>query len=78
MVGRADGEADANGWSYKLRKPEDFGRAAEAVVKRGFSAIKYDPVPGPWRTFIPKDHIRHAVKVMRAVRGHYFLPALGW
>ena len=52
--------------------------AAEAVVKRGFSAIKYDPVPGPWRTFIPKDHIRHAVKVMRAVRGHYFLPALGW
>src|ERR1700704_399149 len=58
----------ANGWSYKLRKPEDFARAAEAVVKRGFSAIKYDPVPGPWRTFIPKDHIRHAVKVMRAVR----------
>ena len=58
----------ANGWSYKLQKPEDFARAAEAVVKRGFSAIKYDPVPGPWRTFIPKDHIRHAVKVMRAVR----------
>jgi galactonate dehydratase len=58
----------ANGWSYKLRKPEDFAHAAEAVVKRGFSAIKYDPVPGPWRTFIPKDHIRHAVKVMRAVR----------
>lgn len=28
----------ANGWSYKLRKPEDFARAAEAVVKRGFSA----------------------------------------
>ena len=58
----------ANGWSYKLRKPEDFARAAEVVVKRGFSAIKYDPVPGPWRTFIPKDHIRHAVKVMRTVR----------
>jgi galactonate dehydratase len=58
----------ANGWSYKLRKPEDFARAAEAVVKRGFSAIKYDPVPGPWRTFIPKGHIRHAVTVMRAVR----------
>jgi galactonate dehydratase len=58
----------ANGWSYKLQKPEDFARAAEAVVKRGFSAIKYDPVPGPWRTFIPKDHIRHAVKVMCAVR----------
>ena len=58
----------ANGWSYKLQKPEDFARAAEAVVKRGFTAIKYDPVPGPWRTFIPKDHIRHAVKVMCAVR----------
>ena len=58
----------ANGWSYKMQKPEDFARGAEAVVKRGFSAIKYDPVPGPWRTFIPKDHIRHAEKVMRAVR----------
>ena len=30
-------------------------------MKRGFSAMKFDPVPGPWRTYIPKEHIRRAV-----------------
>src|SRR5437660_11105833 len=58
----------ANGWSYKMQAPEDFARAAEAVLKRGFTALKFDPLPGPWRTYIPKDHIRRAVKVTRAVR----------
>jgi galactonate dehydratase len=58
----------ANGWSYKMQKPEDFARAAEAVVKRGFNALKFDPLPRPWRTYIPKEHIRHAVAVMNAVR----------
>ena len=58
----------ANGWSYKMREPQDFVCGAEAVLKRGFTAMKFDPVPGPWRTFIPKEHIRHAVKVMRAMR----------
>lgn len=58
----------ANGWSYKMRQPEDYARGAESVLRRGFTAMKFDPVPGPWRTFIPKEHIRHAVKVMRAVR----------
>ena len=37
-------------------------------IKSGFSAIKFDPVPGPWRTYIPKEHIRRAVKVLRAMR----------
>jgi galactonate dehydratase len=58
----------ANGWSYKLQQPDDFAGKAEAVVRRGFSAIKFDPLPGPWRTYIPKHHIRHAVNVVRAVR----------
>ena len=58
----------ANGWSYKMQKPEDYARGAEAVLKRGFTALKFDPVPGPWRTYVPKDHIRRAVKVTRAVR----------
>jgi galactonate dehydratase len=38
------------------------------VVKRGFTAMKFDPVPGPWRTYVPKEHIRRAVRVLRAVR----------
>jgi galactonate dehydratase len=58
----------ANGWSYKMQLPEDYARGAEAVLKRGFTALKFDPIPGPWRTYIPKDHIRRAVKVTRAVR----------
>ena len=58
----------ANGWSYKMQKPEDYARGAESVLKRGFTALKFDPVPGPWRTFVPKDHIRRAAKVLRAVR----------
>ncbi len=58
----------ANGWSYKLQSPEDYARAAESVRKRGFTAMKFDPLPAPWRTFVPKDHIRRAAKIMGAVR----------
>src|SRR5215469_11232574 len=41
----------ANGWSYKMQLPEDYARGAEAVLKRGFTALKFDPIPGPWRTY---------------------------
>jgi galactonate dehydratase len=58
----------ANGWSYKVSDPDEFAKRAADVVERGFTALKFDPVPGPWRTYIPKDHIRHAVKVLKAVR----------
>ena len=58
----------ANGWSYKMQSPEDYARGAESVCRRGFTAMKFDPLPGPWRTFVPKHHIARAVKVTRAVR----------
>ena len=58
----------ANGWSYKVQQPDEYAAKAEAVVKRGFTALKFDPLPGIWRTYIPKEHDRHAVKVVRAVR----------
>jgi len=58
----------ANGWSYKLQSPDDYARAAESVRARGFTAMKLDPLPGPWRTFVPKHHVARAAKVMRAVR----------
>ena len=51
-----------------MQAPEDYARGAEAVLKRGFTALKFDPLPGPWRTYIPKDHIKRAVDVTRAVR----------
>jgi galactonate dehydratase len=58
----------ANGWSYQMSAPEDYARAAIEVVEQGFTALKLDPLPRPWRTYIPKEHERHAVKVIRAVR----------
>ncbi|MBI4183674.1 MAG: mandelate racemase/muconate lactonizing enzyme family protein [Proteobacteria bacterium] len=58
----------ANGWGYRLDTPDDYARAAAAVVERGFTALKFDPLPRPWRTYIPKEHQRHAVRVVAAVR----------
>lgn len=58
----------ANGWSYKMAQPAEFAAAAEKIVRLGFDAMKFDPLPRPWRSHIPKEHIRHAVQVVKAVR----------
>jgi galactonate dehydratase len=58
----------ANGWSYKMADPDEFARAAADVVAKGFTALKFDPLPRPWRTYVPREHIRHSVRVVRAVR----------
>lgn len=61
-------EVYANGWGYKLHTPDDHARAAEKVVRSGHHALKFDPLPRPWRTYIPKEHISTAVAVVKAVR----------
>lgn len=58
----------ANGWSYGMREPADYARAAEKVVKQGFTAMKFDPLPSPWRTWIPKEHEKRAISVVKAIR----------
>lgn len=58
----------ANGWGYKLREPEDYVRGAEKALADGYTALKFDPLPRPWRTYIPREHIKHATKVVRAMR----------
>lgn len=58
----------ANGWSYKMYSPDDFARAAEKTVALGYTALKFDPLPRPWRTYIPREHEAHAEKVVKAVR----------
>lgn len=58
----------ANGWSYGMKEPADYARAAEKVVSLGFDAMKFDPLPAPWRTYIPKEHEDRAVAVVKAVR----------
>ena len=58
----------ANGWSYQLKEPADYARAAEKVIQQGFNALKLDPLPAPWRSWIPKEHEARAVAVVNAVR----------
>jgi galactonate dehydratase len=55
----------ANGWSYGLKEPADYARAAEKVVAQGWTALKFDPLPSTW---IPKEHEERAVRVVKAVR----------
>jgi galactonate dehydratase len=58
----------ANGWSYGMKEPADYAKAAEKVVSQGWTALKLDPLPSPWRTYIPKEHEERAVRVVKAVR----------
>jgi galactonate dehydratase len=58
----------ANGWAYGLTRPADYAAAAEKLVARGFDALKFDPLPKPWRTFIGADHIRAGEEVLATVR----------
>ena len=58
----------ANGWSYGMKEPADYAKAAEKVVAQGWTALKLDPLPSPWRTWIPKEHEERAVRVIKAVR----------
>lgn len=58
----------ANGWAYGLKEPADYARAAEKVVAQGWTALKFDPLPAPWRTWIPREHEERAVCVVKAVR----------
>ena len=57
----------ANGWSGGKSGMELADRA-RAMVERGFDAIKFDPVPGPWRTFIDRETERRTVENVYAVR----------
>lgn len=58
----------ANGWSGGAPTPEALAERASQVVEMGFSALKFDPIPGRWRTFVGKEVERAAVENVRAVR----------
>ena len=57
----------ANGWGG-AQAPEVIAERAKAVVARGFTALKFDPFPGPWRAFIDRRQEDEAVERVRAVR----------
>ncbi len=64
---RAQVRVYANGWGGGGSLDELAGRA-KAVVARGFSALKFDPFPGPWRAFIGRREEDAAVERVAAVR----------
>ena len=58
----------ANGWSGGAETPEDYAERALEIVARGFTALKFDPFPGPWRTHISRQAEEQAVETVRVVR----------
>ncbi len=45
-----------------------LGRRAANTVGLGYSALKFDPFPGPWQTYVERDVERAAVERVAAVR----------
>lgn len=57
----------ANGWG--AAGPLDLlAERAAGLVERGFTAMKFDPFPGPWRAYIDRAQEDEAVARVRAVR----------
>lgn len=57
----------ANGWGGGA-DPEQVARKAKTVVDSGFTALKFDPFPGPWRAYIDRKDEALAVATVKAVR----------
>jgi len=58
----------ANGWYWGAKAPDEFARCAEQTVAGGFTAMKFDPLVGPWRTFVTRADILDAIERVKAVR----------
>src|SRR2546428_1305880 len=58
----------ANGWYSGAKTPEAYAAKAKETIARGFTALKFDPFPGPWRTHLSRDAERQVVQTVRAVR----------
>ncbi len=59
----------ANGWYGGSRDPAELAERAAATVEMGFGALKFDPIPGPWRSHVDGDALRRAADNVAAVRG---------
>jgi galactonate dehydratase len=59
--------AYANAWFFGATSPADFARCAEATVKTGYTALKWDPF-GSAGLFIDNDQRNLAVQCVRDVR----------
>ena len=58
----------ANGWSDGIKEPRALAERAKEVLAMGFTALKWDPFPGPWRAYIPREEERAAIESVRIMR----------
>jgi galactonate dehydratase len=58
----------ANGWSSGTDNIERNVERALAVKEAGYTALKWDPFPGPWRSFIHREDEDHVVAYVRQMR----------
>ena len=58
----------ANGWYAGSVKPEDYAEKAKKMVDQGYSALKFDPIPGPFRSMISKINLKQSVETVKQVR----------
>lgn len=58
----------ANGWSNGSESIEQNLERALRVKAMGYTALKWDPFPGPWRSFIHREDEDHVVRYVRMMR----------
>lgn len=59
--------AYANGWYRGPRTPESFAEKAKEVIRRGYTALKFDPFGDAWR-MLSRDEFDLSIDIVRAVR----------
>jgi galactonate dehydratase len=57
----------ANGWYRGLREPQSFHEKAKEVIRRGYTALKFDPFGPAWRVLERADFAL-AIDIVAAVR----------
>jgi galactonate dehydratase len=58
----------ANGWSDGAKTPRELAEKAQKVIEMGFTALKFDPIPGRWRTFVSRQIEDQTIENVRVVR----------
>lgn len=58
----------ANGWADEPGTLDENIERALKVKELGYTALKFDPLPGPWRTFIHRQDEDFAVNYVRRMR----------
>ncbi|MCC6177630.1 MAG: mandelate racemase/muconate lactonizing enzyme family protein [Chloroflexi bacterium] len=58
----------ANGWSDGIREPRALAARAQEVIAMGFTALKWDPFPNPWRAYLGREEERAAIESVRIMR----------